>query len=91
MGGTKSGPSFGLNGFRIDLRGSGGASYIQVGPRGSDFRGPGALKPKFTAQEATNLFLYIYIYINIIIMKRPAILLNLLQLVSLYIGRFGKL
>ena len=39
------------DGFRIDLRGSGGASYIQVGPRGSDFRGPGALKPQFKAQK----------------------------------------
>ena len=39
------------NGFRIDLRGSGGASYIQVGPRGSYFRGPGALKPNFHVQK----------------------------------------
>ena len=39
------------NGLRIDLRGSGGASYIQVGPRGSDFRGPGALKPQFKAPK----------------------------------------
>ena len=43
------------NGFRIDLRGSGGASYIQVGPRGSDFRGPGALKPQFKAQKPPKL------------------------------------
>ena len=43
------------NGFRIDLRGSGGASYIQVGPRGSDFRGPGALKPQFKAQKPQKL------------------------------------
>ena len=42
------------NGFRIDLRGLGGASYTQVGPRGSDFRGPGALKPKIKAQKPPN-------------------------------------
>ena len=43
------------NGFRIDLGGSRGASYIQVGPRGSDFRGPGALKPQFKAQKPQKL------------------------------------
>ena len=46
------------NGVRIDLRGSGGASYIQVGPRGSDFRGPGALKPQFQAPNPPKLFLF---------------------------------
>ena len=39
-------------GFRIDLTGSGGPSCIQVGPRGSDFRGLGALKPKFKAKKS---------------------------------------
>ena len=49
------------NGFRIDLRGSGGASYIQVGPRGSDFRGPGALKPQFKAQKPPKLIFKIFL------------------------------
>ena len=43
------------NGFRIDLRGSGGPSYIRVGPRGSDFRVPGALQPKFKPQITPKL------------------------------------
>ena len=45
------------NGFRIDLTGSGGASYVQVGPRGSDFRGPGVLTPKFKAPKTPKQFL----------------------------------
>ena len=42
------------NGLRINLTGSGGPSYIQVGPRGSDFRGPGALKLQFKAPKTQN-------------------------------------
>ena len=44
------------SGFRLDERGSGGASYIQVGPRGSDFRGPGALEPEFKVPKNPKLF-----------------------------------
>ena len=43
------------NGVRIDLTVSGRASYIQVGPRGFDFRGPGALKPQLKAQKTQKL------------------------------------
>ena len=48
------------NGFRIDLTGSGGPSYIQVGPHGSDVPGLGALKPKFKGPKKTkHVFLFL--------------------------------
>ena len=50
------------NEVRAHWTGSGPPSYIQVGPRESDFRGPGALKPQFKAQKPSKLILLIFCF-----------------------------
>ena len=45
------------NRVRTHWTGTGGPPYIQVGPPGSDFRGPGAQKREFKAQKPPKLII----------------------------------